>query len=451
MIKVQDKEFYKKLVSLALPIALQGLISSSLTLLDNLMVSKLGELSLTAVGLATQSFTIEWMMIFGFCSGCGTFYSQFWGVRDLKNIRKVIGIALMTCFAASLLFFIAGFFFPVQVLSLLTNSKEAAILGADYLQYAAINFVLVALTQPFLAALRVTEQTKIPMYISLSSFFVDVVFNYCLIFGNFGFPKLGVKGAAIATVMARSLELILTIYIVFIKKNIISGKIKEFFNFNWRYVKRVYSNAFATTLNELMWSSAVVAENAAFGHIGVTAYAAVQATATIMDLFQMACFSIGDASLIMVGEHIGRNELDEAKKVSYKLLKTALILSLVLGGLLIMLRKPVISLFALTELGVFYARRLIVIRAFVIPMNLQSGILLAGTFRAGGDAKFAAITEMMTMWFIAVPLAFLGAMVWKLPVYWVMIIIQVETLIKLSIMYKRYSSGKWVKNMISGM
>lgn len=451
MIKAQDKEFYKKLVSLALPIALQGLISSSLTLLDNLMVSKLGELSLTAVGLATQSFTIEWMMIFGFCSGCGTFYSQFWGVRDLKNIRKVIGIALMTCFAASLLFFIAGFFFPVQVLSLLTNSKEAAILGADYLKYAAINFVLVALTQPFLAALRVTEQTKIPMYISLSSFFVDVVFNYCLIFGNFGFPKLGVKGAAIATVIARSLELILTIYIVFIKKNIISGKIKEFFNFNWRYVKRVYSNAFATTLNELMWSSAVVAENAAFGHIGVTAYAAVQATATVMDLFQMACFSIGDASLIMVGEHIGRNELDEAKKVSYKLLKTALILSLVVGGLLIMLRKPVISLFTLTELGVFYARRLIVIRAFVIPMNLQSGILLSGTFRAGGDAKFAAITEIITMWLIAVPLAFLGAMVWKLPVYWVMIIIQVETLIKLSIMYKRYSSGKWVRNMISGM
>lgn len=451
MIKIQDKEFYKKLVSLALPIALQGLISSSLTLLDNLMVSKLGELSLTAVGLATQSFTIEWMVIFGFCSGCGTFFTQFWGVKDIKNVRKVIGIAEMTCFAASLVFFIAGFFFPVQVLSLLTNSNEAAVLGADYLRYAAVNFILVALTQPFLTALRVTEQTKIPMYISLSSFFVDVIFNYLLIFGNYGFPKLGVKGAAIATVMARTLELILTIYVVFIKKNIISGKLKEYFNFNRRYIKRVYSNAFATTMNELMWSSAVVAQNAAYGHISVTAYAAVQATATIMDLFQMACFSIGDASLIVVGEHIGRNELDEAKKVSRKYLKISLIVSLFVAALLIIVRKPIVSLFTLSELGVLYARRLVIIRALYIPANLQSAILLAGIFRAGGDAKFAAITEIATMWLIAVPLAFLGALVFKLPVYWVMVMVQAETVLKLTLMYRRYFSGKWLKNMITGM
>ncbi len=444
-------DFYKKLASLALPIAFQGLISSSLTLLDNLMVSKLGELSLTAVGLATQSFTIEWMLIFGFCSGCGTFFAQFWGIKDIKNIRKVIGIALMSCFAASILFFIAGFFFPVQVLSLLTNSKEAAILGAEYLKYAAVNFILVALTQPFLSALRVTEQTKIPMFISLSSFFVDVVFNYLLIFGNYGFPKLGVKGAAIATVMARTLELLLTIYIVFIRKNIISGKIKEFFNFNLKYVKRVYSNAMASTANELMWSSAVVAENAAFGHIGVTAYAAAQATATIMDLFQMACFSIGDASLIMVGEHIGRNELDEAEKVSRKLLKTAFVISVVLAIILILIRRSLVSLFVLSDLGIAYALKLIIIRACVIPFNLQCGIMLAGNFRAGGDAKFAAIMEMLTMWLIAVPLAFIGALVLKLPVYGVMLLIQIELVVKMIIMYKRYFSKKWLKNMISGM
>ncbi len=451
MIKIQDKEFYKKLINLALPIALQGLISSSLTLLDNLMVSKLGELSLTAVGLATQSFTIEWMVIFGFCSGCGTFYTQFWGIKDIKNIRKVIGIALMTCFIFGLLFFVAGFFFPVTLLSLLTNSTDAAILGADYLKYAAINFVLIALTQPFLAALRATEQTKIPMYISLSSFFIDVIFNYLLIFGNFGFPQLGVKGAAIATVLARLLELILTYYVVFVKKNIISGKIKEFFSFNRRYIKRVYSNAFATTANELLWSSAVVAENAAYGHIGVTAYAAVQATATIMDLFQMACFSIGDASLIMIGERIGRNELNEAKNVSKKLLKTAFAVGTLLACILILIRGALVSLFDLSTLGVFYASRLIIIRACIIPINLINGIMISGTFRAGGDAAFAAISEILMMWLIAVPLAFIGALTWKLPVYWVMVLIQVEALIKLAVLTKRYKSGKWLKNMIYGM
>ena len=446
-----DSEFYKTLVKIALPIALQGLISSSLTLLDNLMVSKLGELSLTAVGLAIQSFNIHWMMIFGFCSGCSTFYTQFWGIKDMKNIRKVIGIALTTCFTLSLLFFIAGFSFPVGVLNLLTNSPEAAVLGAEYLKIAAINFILIGITQPFMAALRATQQTKIPMYISIASFFTDVIFNYLLIFGKFGFPMMGVRGAALATVMARALELILAVYFVFVRKNLIAGKIKEFFSFNWKYVKRVYSNALATTCNEVMWSSAVVAENAAYGHMTVTAYAAIQASATIMDLFQMACFSIGDASMILIGERLGRNEIEEARTISKKLLRTALVFGAGVAGVLCPINRPIISLFTLTELGVFYARRLIIFRALNIPINLQNGIMISGTFRAGGDAKFAAITEISLMLLVAVPICFLGALILKLPVYWVYLMTMSEGFIKLIILRKRYNSGKWLKNMISGM
>ena len=448
---VDNRKFYKKLVKIALPIALQGLISSSLTLLDNLMVSSLGELSLTSVGLATQTFTIEWMLIFGFCSGCATFYTQFWGIRELKNIRKVIGLALCTCFAAGLIFFIAGFLFPVQVLSLFTNSSEVATLGAQYLRTASINFILVALTQPFTNALRSTQQTKIPMFIAIGSFLTDALFNYLLIFGKFGFPKLGVKGAAIATVLARTLELVLTYIIVFAKKNIIAGNIKDFFSFDKRFAKRVYANTVFTTLNEVLWSSAVVAQNAAYGHIGITAYAAVQATATIMDLFQMACFSIGDASLILIGERIGRNEMDEAKGIAKKLIKTCWVLGFAMTGLLLLIKAPIISLFSLTDLGVFFATRLIIIRAIVLPFNLQAGLLIAGIFRAGGDAKFAAIVEISLMWLVGVPLCFAGAMWIQLPVYWVMALVQIEMAVKMIIMYKRYFSGKWIKNMISGM
>lgn len=451
MVNQTNKQFYKKLLFIALPIALQSLIASSLTLLDNLMISSLGELSLTSVGLATQGFVIHWMMCFGFCSGCATFFTQFWGVRDMRNIRKVAGLAVLSCMAFSLIFFIAGFFFPVKVLMLFTNEIEVAELGAEYLKTAAVNFLLVGLTQPFSAALRATQQTKIPMFISIGSFVADALFNYMLIFGKFGMPKMGVAGAALATVIARALECLITLLVVFAGDNVLRGKISEFFGFNKSFVKRVYANSSVTLLNETLWSMSIVAENAAYGHLGVTAYAAVQAAATIMDLFQNACFSVGDASLILIGEQIGKSDFDEATSIAGKILKLAVGLSLAVAALIIAFNRPIVSLFNLTELGNYYAYRIIIIRAACLILNLLNATLIAGILRAGGDARFAAFTEILIMWLYAVPVTFVCALVFGIPVYWVVLIAQLEGVVKLFIMVKRYRSGKWIKNMIRGM
>lgn len=446
-----DKEFYKRLFQVAVPIALHGIITSSLTLLDNLMVNQLGETELASVGLATQGFALEWLVIFGFCSGCATFYTQFWGVKDVKNIKKVIGIALMTCFGVGLLFFIAGFFFPVEVLNLFTNSKDAAVLGAEYLKTASINFILVGLTQPITYAMLSTEQTKIPLYISMTSFFVDLCFNYLLIFGKFGFPKLGLKGAAIATVMARFLEFIIAVVLLLGKKNILSGKIKEFFSFDFTFAVRVYKNAIFTCMHETLWSLAMTVQNAAYGHMGISAYAAIQATSTIMDVFQFAGYSIGDASLIFVGECLGRNEVEEAKATSKKLAITSVVFGCILSALLIALNKPILSLFKLSEQGFFYAKRLIFVRCLYLPVYLLVVLMVSGVLRAGGDTRFAAITELSCMWLWLVPAAFFFGLYLKLPVYMVLLIAQFEEFIKIAVVLIRYNSGKWLKNMIKGM
>jgi len=446
-----DLSLYKKILKIALPIALQSLISSSLVLLDNLMVSSLGELSLSAVGLSAQVFSVEWMIVFGFCTGCATFFTQLWGIKDLKRIRKVIGIALLSCLCFGIVFFCLSLFIPVSILSLFTNAPEAAQLGAVYLRTAAVNFILAALIQPFSTALRATQQTRLPMYISIGAFVCDAVFNYLLIFGKFGFPALGVKGAAIATVLARVFEFVLTLIVVFWKKNIIAGHLKDFFDFDFNFVKRVFSNACFACLSETGWGTAVVFINAAYGHLGVTAYAAVQSTATIMDLFQMACFCMGDASIILIGEQLGRGNTKEGKDISVKVLKFSAFIGTVMMLLLIAFSNPMLSLFHLTELGRSLAQKLLLIRAVVLPLNLLNGIIIAGIFRAGGDASFAAISEMLSMWCLAVPAAFICSLVLKLPVYIVMLAVNAETVIKLGIMFKRYLSGKWLKNMISDM
>ncbi|MDO5331074.1 MAG: MATE family efflux transporter [Bacillota bacterium] len=446
-----DKEFYKRLFSVAVPIALHGIITASLTLLDNLMVNQLGETQLASVGLATQCFSLEWLVIFGFCSGCATFYTQFWGIKDVRNIKKVIGIALMTCFCVGLVFFIAGFFFPVQVLNLFTDSPEAALLGAEYLKAASINFILVGLTQPIMYAMLSTEQTKIPLYVSMASFFVDLSFNYLLIFGKLGFPKLGLRGAAIATVLARFLEFVIAMILLFGKKNILSGKLSEYFSFNLEYAKRVYKNAIFTCMHETLWSLAMTAQTAAYGHMSISSFAAIQATATVMDIFQFAGYSIGDASLIFVGECLGRNEIEEAKATSKKLAKVCFTFGCILALIVIALRKPILSLFKLSDLGFYYARRLILVRCFYLPFYLLVVLMVSGVLRAGGDTRFAAITELSCMWLWLVPAAFFFGMYLQLPIYIVLLITNIEEIIKIIIVLVRYKSGKWLKNMIKGM
>ena len=223
-IHIDNRHFYRTLLAVAVPIALQNLISSSFFLVDTVMVGKLGELALASTGLATQVFHVHWMMIFGFCTGCSTFYSQFWGAKDLPNIRKVVGVAWTFCMAASLLFFCAGLFAPQGVLALFTNDPSAKIVGTGYLRIAAVNFLLVAAAQPLVAALRSTQQAKIPLYITIIAFFTNTVLNYGLIFGKLGMPRMEVRGAALATVISRLVELLATAYFVFGRKNVLSGK-----------------------------------------------------------------------------------------------------------------------------------------------------------------------------------------------------------------------------------
>ena len=447
---MDNKSFYKTLIRITLPMMLQNLVSSSLTLLDNLMVSSLSEAALSSVGLAIQLFGVQWMMIFGFCTGCSTFYTQFWGLRDTKSIKKVIGIALSTCMALSVVFFIAAFCFPSHVISLFTKDAQVAAYGAQYLRYAAVNFLLIAAAQPFAVALRATQQTRLPMYASVVSFVSDVIFNYLLIFGHAGFPRLEVTGAAIATVIARVIELGLLLFFVFGRKNILSGKIKDYFSFDRNLLRRVYRNAAATTANETLWGAAVAIYNAAFGHMGVTAYAAYAAAVNVMDLFQNMAFSLGDTTLILIGERLGRSEKKEAQEISKKMLKTAFCFACVLAVLILLARRPILGLFGLTAEGTELAMKIVMVRALLLPMDIVNANLITGILRSGGDTRYAAVTEITLMYVIAVPVAFL-CLHFGTPIYLAVALVKMEGVVKICILLRRYLSGKWINNVVDDL
>ena len=448
---MMDRKFYGKVARIAIPVALQGLVSASLTLLDNMMVSSLSETALSSVNLGVQLFNIQWMMVFGFCTGCSTFLTQLWGAKDTDNIKKVMGFAMVNTTVLSAVFFCLGTFFPLKVMALYTTDPTAAALGAEYLRTASVNFLLIGIINPLSTSLRATEQTRIPMYISLAAFVTDVFFNYCLIFGNLGFPRLEVRGAALATVIARVLEFCLMICMVFVRRNPLRGISARMFRFDRAFAKRIYKNNIFTTLNETLWSGANSAMSAAYSHIGTLEYAAYSAAITVMNLFLMCMFSIGDASLILVGARIGEGRKDEAKETARKLVRLAVVFGAVAGVLIALFAGIIIRIFELSPEGFELAKKIMYVNAAFCPVYLVNGVLISGTLRAGGDTRFAAITEILIMWLISVPLSFIGALVLKLPIYLVVLIVQAEGIIKFFILFRRFRSGKWLNYMIEGM
>ncbi|WP_084146036.1 MATE family efflux transporter [Anaerovorax odorimutans] len=448
-IVIENKSLYRTLASVALPIAFQSLIASSLSLIDNLMVGSLGEIELAAVGLSVQIYFIHWMVMFGFTSGSSTFMSQFWGNQDLFNIRKVTGFAITVCFTVSfIIFFVPAVFFPETILRIFTDIDEPIKLGVEYIRTAAICFLAISITVPFTAALRATQQTSIPLKISILVFTTNTVLNYIFIFGKFGAPELGVKGAALATAISRCLELLIMILVVFVGKNKIAGKLNEFFGWSKILMFKIVSNAVPTTLNETMWGIGMATYNAAYGRVGITEFAAIQASSTINNLFVMAIFSLGDAILILVGQRLGRGELEYAVALSKKLLKISVVIGVIAGIALILSSKFIIQLFKFTKEGQQFTFLILLIYGLFMALKLFNGIMITGTLRSGGDTKYAMLAETGCVWLIGVPLVFFGALYLKLPIYFVVLMSQTEEIAKFITLYRRFVSLKWVKNVI---
>ena len=446
---INNKSLLKTMAAVALPIALQSLIGSSLNLVDNLMVGSLGEAELNAVGVSVQFYFVHWMLLYGFTSGTATFMAQYFGVKDFHNIRKTVGFALTVTVSVSMLFFLTALIFPHYVLRIFTRFPEIIELGSGYVRACAPAFLFTAVTVPFTSALRATQQTRLPLYISGAAFLTNTFLNYLLIFGSWGAPKLGVAGAALATMIDRGLEMSLILYMVFGRKNKLCGPIREFFSYTKSSAVKIVKNAVPTTINETMWGLGTSLYVAAFARIGVTEGAAVQACSTINNLFIMAAFSIGDATLILVGQKLGEGKLDYAYQLAKKMVKIGLVIGLAAGGLLIVFGKPLLSLFEFTDRGAHFALLILIVYGCTMWLTVYNAVNVTGVLRCGGDTRFAMLAEVLAVWCVGVPVAFLTALVLQWPIYFAVLAVKLEDVVKGIAVTKRFFSKKWVKNVIS--
>lgn len=246
----KDKEFLKEMLTIAIPIALQNLIASSLNMVDTLMISDLGRSSIAAVGLANQLFFFYILIVFGINTGSSIFISQYWGKKDTKNIKRILGLALSLSAIAGTIFTIVGFFYPETVMRFFIKEVEVVKLGSDYLRIVSLSYIITGIGFAYSIAARSIGKANMPMVVSAISFVTNTVFNYLLIFGKFGFPQLGVKGAAYGTLIARIVEVICIIYFIYRDIEPLAATLKELTDWTKSFVGRYLKTIYPVILNE---------------------------------------------------------------------------------------------------------------------------------------------------------------------------------------------------------
>lgn len=438
--------FYKSLFALVIPIAIQNLITSAVNSADVFMLGFVGQAELSAVSLANQVQFLIGGLFFGITSGIVMLCSQYWGKKDTDTIQKVMGIAFKISLIFCIIFACAAVFFPETIMLVYTNDLELVTIGAGYLRIISISYILLAFSQVYLSILRSIEKAHISTIISSIALLTNVFLNAVFIFGLFGAPKLGVIGVAIATTIARILEVVLCFIDLFDNK-VFKFNIKFILEWDKLLFFDYLKYSIPALLNDIIWTVAFSTYSIIMGHLNADVVAANSVASTVRNLCTVVCYGISSGGTVIIGKEIGENRLEDAKYDSNRLLKIALLSGLLTGIIILVLKPLVFECFVLTERAYEYLDFMLNISSYYVIGQLFNTITIAGIFRAGGDSRFGLICDTINMWAVSVPLGFIAAFVLKLPPMAVYFILCLDEFWKIPFVYKHYKSYKWLKNI----
>ena len=442
-----EKNFIAVLMTLAIPIILQSLITSSLNLLDNLMIGTLGENEIAAVGLSNQYYMIYYHAVMGISLGAGIFMSQLWGQKNIKEIHTFLGISLIFSILTSFIFVIFALISPEKIINIFTPDEIVTSLGVDYLRAVALSYVFTSISLCYSVALRSTEQTKIPMYGSIVGIIFNGILNYILIFGKFGSPAMGVTGAAWGTTVARFMELLFIIVVVYRGKNNVAASLNSMLNFDLNYLKRFFKTASPVIFNDIMWIVGLSAYSIAYAKLGTNSTATMQIASTINNMFNIFGIGVACAAAIMIGNKIGAGKNEEAYDDALKITNFGTISGIFMGAIVYLISPFIADLFKISPETHANVVSVLKIMAIFVPLRFYGVIQIIGVLRGGGDVIYAIGTELIAVWLVGVPLAFIGSIYLTLPITHLYFLICLEEPFKVIATYPRLKSGKWIKNL----
>ncbi len=443
---VGDRAFYRQLISVAAPLVLQQLITTSVQLVDNVMVGRLGESAIGSVSIVNQLYFVVILITFGAMGGAGVFSAQYFGSKDYEKLKQTFRFKILVGMGVALISFIVFSLFGENLLRLFTDNPVTIAGGLDYLniaRWSAFPWILsVAISNTF----RETGVTKPLLKISIVAIITNTGLNFILIFGLFGFPALGIIGAAIATFLSRIVELSLSVILLLRKGKIFSTKITQIFHIDKRILSAIVIMALPLTLNEALWSSGQTAFLHAYSTRGDTALAALNITGAISQLVFVTFGGIATAVAVMVGNTLGKNELEQARDNAKKLIAFSVVFAAVAGLVLFILSFFILNIYDVSEATKQIATFNIRVNAIFIPVY-SFNVALYFTLRAGGDTKSTFLMDAFYMWVVPVPIALLMAYFTNLPVIYMFLIVQMLDMPKMLFGLSRYKKGHWIKNL----
>ena len=443
----RDPEYFPEVRRIAVPIMIQQAVFSGLNMLAVVFVGQKGDAAVAAVGLAGQISFLLNLVHFGIISGAAMFTAQFWGRGDVPNLRRVLGLCLILALSASFIFFALAQLLPHQILSIYTRDPQVIELGARYIRTFSWTFLFFGITFSYALVMRSTGDVKTPTTISVIALTISTFLSYALIFGKFGLPELGIQGAAVAAVIARFIECAFLLTFIYVTKSPVAASLRELTDFDGAFVRKVIKPMLPVILNELFWSLGITTYNIIYGHMGTASYAAINIVNTIEQIGFVVFIGISNATSVLVGNRIGAGKEHEAFVYAGRSLGLGIVGGIFVGLILQLVKGPILSLYNVSPEVVYNASHLINVVSVFLWIRVNNMTIVVGILRAGGDTRFSLFLDGIIIWIVGVPMAYIGAFVLDLPVYYVYLCAMSEEVTKWLIGIPRYRSRKWINNL----
>lgn len=441
---VRDKQFYKTVFMMALPVVLQNMITIGVNMLDTIMLGAYGEIQLSGASLANEFISLYQILCMGIGGGAAVLTSQYWGAKDVGAVRRVVTLMLRVSLSLAVLFGLATLLVPEQIMAIYASEQAVIEAGALYFRISAPTFLLTGIIVPSTVVLRSVRQVKLPLVASIISFGTNLVLNYILIFGHFGFPEMQIAGAALATVLARVLEAgIVLVFLLKLDQRIglrfrhLFGKCGDMIRPYLRYSVPVIISDFLLGLGNTMVSIVI-------GHLGasfVSANAIISQTTRLSTVMNQG---ISNAGGIMTGNTLGQGDEEKAYRQGVTFLMLSVLMGLLASIIILSVCPPVINAYNIQQETKDIAFQMMYSVAFMVIFQATQSMLTKGVLRNGGDTRFLMIADIAFMWLASIPLGFLAGYVWHLSAFWISTLLKIDYIIKTVWCTIRLKNRTWI-------
>ena len=445
----KDKRFYRTVALVAVPIALQSLITVGVNMMDTIMVGRVGETELSAVSLANTFINIYHILCMGLSMGASVMVSRFYGMKNQPDMRKSVAIMFRLTVLIATFFALATLFVPEAIMRIYTSEEPIIEKGVEYLRWSVVTYYLLGLSLTSTIVLRAVEKARIPLYTSIAAFFINVGANYAFIFGHFGMPKMGVAGAAVGTLIARLFEFAVICGFLFFKDDSIGFRPKDLFIHTGDLIREYVRISIPVLVSDGILALGNNSVAMIIGRIGGDFVAANAVTAVVQQMSSVLTQGFSQAGSIITGKTLGEGDRERAQDQGYAFLGVGFLLGLFSACVILAISGPVIRSYHLTENTAGIARELMNAISIIMLFQATNSIMTKGVLRGGGDTKVLMAADNIFLWVASLPLGMLAGFVLHLPAFWIYFFLKIDQVLKAIWCVQRLNSGKWIKKIRS--